>query len=184
MVNLKKIGKRIAFLRKECGYTGEELAERLQVSPQAISKWENARCLPETAILPELAKALNCSIDNLLQPEELFILEAMYTDGQTQIPVTRFINDMVRGNTLNIYVNTPFIGAFIESDRLKILTVKFQTPRGIYFAHALQNENLFLDKESICFANDKPFQIVGAYYGNEKEYSSAMQKMQHYQYFK
>lgn len=32
--------------------------------------------------------------------------------------------------------------------------------------------------------SDEPFQIIGAYYGNEKEYSSAMQKMQHYQYFK
>lgn len=184
MVNLKKTGKRIASLRKECGYTGEELAERLQVSPQAVSKWENARCLPETAILPELAEALNCSIDNLLQPEELFILEAMYTDGQTQIPVTRFVNNMVRGNALNIYVNAPFVGASIESERLKVLTVKFQTPKGIYFSYALQNENLVLDKKSTCFTGDKPFQIIDAYYGNEKEYASAMQKMEHYEYFK
>lgn len=184
MINLVEFGNKIASLRKEHGYTGEELAERLGVSPQAVSKWENAKCLPETATLPALAEALDCSIDSLLYSKELFILEAVYTDGQMQIPVTRFINDMVRGNALNIYVNPPFIGASIESDRLKILTVKFQTSRGIYFAYALQNENLFLDKECTCFASDKPFQIIGAYYGNEKEYSSAMQKMQHYQYFK
>lgn len=98
MIDLEKIGKRIASLRKERGYTGEQLAELLQVSPQAVSKWENAKCLPETAILPSLAQVLDCSIDSLLYPRELFILEAIYTDGQTHIPVTHFVNDMVRDN--------------------------------------------------------------------------------------
>lgn len=184
MIDLQKIGMRIATLRKERGYTGEELAERLHISPQAISKWENAKCLPETAILPDLAEALECSIDSLLCPRELFILEAIYTDGQTSIPVTRFVNDMVRDNTLNIYVNAPFVGTVIDNDRLKLLTVKFQTPKGIFYAFALQNENLLLDKESTGFAEDQSFRVIGAYYGNEKEYSSAMQKMEHYEYFK
>lgn len=184
MIELEKIGKRIASLRKERGYTGEELAERLHISPQAVSKWENAKCLPETSILPALAQALDCSIDSLLSPRELFILEAVYTDGQTHIPITHFINDMVRDNALNIYVNTPFTGALLESDRLKVLTVKFQTPKGIYFSYTVQNENLILDKNSVCFSGDKAFQIIGAYYGNEKEYSSVMHKMEHYEYFK
>lgn len=184
MIDLEKTGKRIASLRKERGYTGEELAERLHVSPQAVSKWENAKCLPETAILPALAQALDCSIDSLLSPRELFILEAVCTDGQTHIPVTHFVDNIVRDNALNIYVNAPFVGASLESDRLKVLTVKFQTPKGVYFSYALQNENLLLDKESIGHASDKPFQIIGAYYGNEKGYSSVMQKMEHYEYFK
>ncbi|MCM1155419.1 MAG: helix-turn-helix domain-containing protein [Roseburia sp.] len=184
MINLEKTGKQIAFLRRERGYTGEGLAERLGVSPQAISKWENAKCLPETAILPELAKALDCSIDDLLCPRELFILEAVYTDGVEHIPVTHFINGMVHHNTLNIYVNEAFVGADIKSGRLKILTVKFQTPQGIFFTHALQNENLFLDKNSTGATGDESFRIVGAYYGNEKVFSDAMQKMEHYEYFK
>lgn len=184
MIDLDKIGKRIAFLRKERGYTGEGLAEKLGVSPQAVSKWENAKCLPETAILPDLAEALDCSIDSLLCPRELFILEAVYTDGVEQVSVTRFVNDMVRNNALNIYVNAPFIGADFKSDRLKVLTVIFQTPKGIFYSYALQNENLILNKESTCFTGDKPFQIIGAYYGNEKEFTSAMQKMEHYEYFK
>ena len=184
MIDLIKVSRQIATLRRERGYTGEELAERLHVSPQAISKWENAKCLPETAILPALAEALDCSIDSLLNPRELFILEAVYTDGQTHIPVTHFVNNMVRDNTLNIYVNASFIGASLESDRLKALTVKFQTPKGIFFSYALQNENLILDKESEHFTVDKEFQVIGAYYGNEKEYSSVMRKMEHYEYFK
>lgn len=184
MIELEKTGKRIALLRKERGYTGEALAEKLKVSPQAVSKWENGRCLPETAILPSLAEALDCSIDSLLCPRELFILEAVYTDGKTHIPVTRFLDDMVRDNTLDIYVNTPFVGVSIEDGRLKILTVKFQTPEGIFFTHAVQNEPLFMNKKSGGSTDDKAFQIIGAYYGNENKYSSVMQKMEHYEYFK
>ncbi|MDE6619576.1 MAG: helix-turn-helix domain-containing protein [Lachnospiraceae bacterium] len=184
MIDVVKIGKRIASLRKERGYTGEQLAERLQVSPQAVSKWENAKCLPETAILPALAEALHCSIDSLLLPRELFILEAVYTDGQTQIPVTAFVNALVRDNTLNICVNEMFMGVSLESDRLKMLTVKYQTSKGIYFCYALQNENLILNKESTDYAGGKAFELLGAYYGNEKEYSSVLHKMEHYEYFK
>lgn len=184
MMDLEKIGKRIASLRREKGYTGEALAERLHISPQAISKWENAKCLPETSVLPALAQALDCSIDSLLCPRELFILEAVYTDGQTHIPITHFVNNMVRDNSLNICVNAPFLGVSLESDRLKLLTVKFQTPKGIFFSYALQNDSLILDKESIGSAQEQSFQMIDAYYGNEKEYSSALQKMKHYEYFK
>ncbi len=184
MIDLEKIGKKIASMRRERGYTGEELAERLHVSPQAVSKWENARCLPETAILPSLADALDCSIDSLLYPRELFILEAIYTDGKTHIPITHFINGLVHDNTLNICVTPSFTGVSLESTRLKLLTVKFQTPKGVYFSYALQNETLFLNKESSGFTSGLPFQLVGAYYGNDAEHSSAMGKMEHYEYFK
>ena len=51
MIDMEKVGKKIASLRRERGYTGEQLAQRLQVSPQAVSKWENAKCLPETSCL-------------------------------------------------------------------------------------------------------------------------------------
>lgn len=184
MIDMEKVGKKIASLRKERGYTGEQLAQRLQVSPQAVSKWENAKCLPETSVLPGLAEALDCSIDSLLYPQELFILEAVYTDGETHIPVTHFINNLVRDNSLNIYVNTPFTGACLESGRMTVLTVKYQTPKGIFFTFAPQNEQLVLDKESESFAGDKAFQVIGAYYGNGKEYSSVMRKMEHYEYFR
>lgn len=184
MIDLEKVGKRISTLRRERKLTGEALAELLQVSPQAVSKWENARCLPETAVLPALAEALDCSIDSLLRPRELFVLEAFYTDGQTPIPVTHFVDGMVRDNKLCIYVTEPFLGVSMESDRLKLLTVKYQTSKGIFFAYALQNDTLALDKDSVCFAADQPFQVIGAYYGNEKDFSSAMQKMRHYEYFK
>lgn len=182
-MDLEKIGKRIASLRKERGYTGEALAERLHVSPQAVSKWENARCLPETGLLPALAEALDCSIDSLLCPREFFILEAFYTDGQTKIPVTQFLNGMVRDNGLNIHVNEMFLGVSLPGERLKVLTVKYQTPEGSFFSYALQDADLILNKESVGFSEGQSFQIIGAWYGNERDFSSAMQKLKHYEYF-
>ena len=62
------VGKQIANLRKKNGFTQEELAEKLEISPQAISKWENGHTFPETIMLPLLAKTLNCSIDSILTP--------------------------------------------------------------------------------------------------------------------
>ncbi len=69
MIDTKKFGERIATLRKECGFTGERFAELLDVSPQAISKWETGKNLPETALLPAISKLLGVSIDSLFIPE-------------------------------------------------------------------------------------------------------------------
>ena len=60
------IGSVIMSKRKALGYTQQALADKLNVSFQAISKWENGTNYPETDILPMLASALNTSIDSLL----------------------------------------------------------------------------------------------------------------------
>jgi len=68
MLNNVDIGKKIALLRKQNGFTQDDLAEKLGITAQAISKWENGHTLPETALLPLLAKMLNSSIDSILMP--------------------------------------------------------------------------------------------------------------------
>ena len=62
------VGNQIAALRKKNGFTQEELSEKLGITAQAVSKWENGHALPETAILPLLAEVLGCSIDSILAP--------------------------------------------------------------------------------------------------------------------
>ena len=54
-----KLGNRLASIRKEKGYSQEELAEKLGVSRQAISKWECGEASPDTDNLIELAKIYN-----------------------------------------------------------------------------------------------------------------------------
>ncbi len=55
-MNLNYLGDTIRTLRKRVGLTQEELAEKVNISPQAISKWENVACQKHK--LPRLAKLL------------------------------------------------------------------------------------------------------------------------------
>lgn len=60
------LGKRVGLLRREKGITQEALAEKLGVTPQAVSKWENDISCPDIGLLPELARLLGVSTDELL----------------------------------------------------------------------------------------------------------------------
>lgn len=55
----------IQKFRKRIGMTQEELAEKLGVTFQAVSKWENAKSTPDILFLPTMAELFNCSIDDL-----------------------------------------------------------------------------------------------------------------------
>lgn len=61
-----KINEQIAFLRKQKGFTQEELANILGVTNQAVSKWESAQCCPDIQLLPDIAKLFDVSVDELL----------------------------------------------------------------------------------------------------------------------
>ena len=64
-----KISENIVALRKQAGITQEDLANRLHVSNQAVSKWEVGKCCPDIEFLPELAAFFEVSIDELLLGE-------------------------------------------------------------------------------------------------------------------
>ena len=64
------IGKRIAALRRETGLKQDDLAQMLEVSPQAVSKWENDQTCPDISLLPMLAKILGVSVDELLSGKQ------------------------------------------------------------------------------------------------------------------
>jgi len=81
MLDNRKIGNQIAALRRQRGYTQEQLAEQLDISPQAISKWENGHTLPETAQLPALAKLLHSSIDAILTPVDVVVGDVISLGG-------------------------------------------------------------------------------------------------------
>ena len=62
----ESIGNRISKYRKAKGLTQEELAAKLGVSSQAVSKWENDASCPDIALLAQLCKTLGISTDELL----------------------------------------------------------------------------------------------------------------------
>ena len=61
------LGRRIARLRLEYGMTQERLAMKMGVTAQAVSKWENDLSAPDITLLPELARTLGVTVDELLE---------------------------------------------------------------------------------------------------------------------
>ena len=60
------LGKRISTLRKQKDLRQDDIAQLLDVSPQAVSKWENDQTCPDIGLLPKLAKILGVTTDELL----------------------------------------------------------------------------------------------------------------------
>ncbi len=65
MDSKSNIGERIAYYRRLNAMTQEKLAQKLNVSTQAVSKWEQKITSPDIMLLPELASIFNISIDEL-----------------------------------------------------------------------------------------------------------------------
>ena len=65
-----KIANRLVELRKKSGLSQEQLADKLGLSRQAVSKWERAEASPDTDNLICLAKLYNVSLDDLLSSDE------------------------------------------------------------------------------------------------------------------
>ena len=64
-----KIGKFIAECRKKNKLTQMQLAEKLNITDRAISKWENGRAMPDSSLMLDLCKELNISVNELLSGE-------------------------------------------------------------------------------------------------------------------
>lgn len=66
-----KIGKFISQCRKKKQLTQSELAEKLNITDRAISKWENGLCLPDSGTMPALCEILNITINDLFSGEKV-----------------------------------------------------------------------------------------------------------------
>ena len=89
MIDVKSVGNHIAELRKTKGLTQNDLGERLNVSFQAVSKWERGETLPDTAILPDIADVLETTVDNILSGGKA----AVHFRGKISV------SDMIQGLT-------------------------------------------------------------------------------------
>lgn len=64
-----KIGRFIADRRKANHMTQMQLAEKLNITDRAVSKWETGKSLPDVAVMPELCRLLNITINDLFNGE-------------------------------------------------------------------------------------------------------------------
>ena len=70
-MDAKITGCFIAQLRKELGLTQKELAEKLEVTDKAISRWETGKGLPDTSLLKPLAEIFGVSVGELLSGKRM-----------------------------------------------------------------------------------------------------------------
>lgn len=184
MIQESLVGKRISMLRKEKQLSQEQLAERLMVSPQAVSKWETGKSLPETATLPVLSKVLGCPIDHILLPQELIVLSAVYTDGHMSENVTFYVNARVTGSKLLFPVSELTLPAPLSGGRMKLLLVKYETPAGVFYTCVPQGEVLTLDSASTgASLPEEGLRFIYGRYGNEAGSRDILNKLEHYNHF-
>lgn len=70
-MDAKEIGRFICSLRKDKGLTQSALAELLNISNRTVSKWETGEGLPDISLLPDLAKVLGVTTDEILEGKKV-----------------------------------------------------------------------------------------------------------------
>lgn len=94
MLNLENIGNKITKRRKKLKMTQNALADKLFVTHQAVSKWENGKSIPSIEILYDLTTILDVSIDYLLKDAETFDndYETVIKQTSREAAIHKFLN--------------------------------------------------------------------------------------------
>lgn len=92
-MNQEKIGKFLSERRKEKNLTQEQVAEKLHVSINAVSKWERGICLMDMSLLKPLSKILDVNVVDILSGEKV-------TSNQMQEKYEESIENIVKVNEI------------------------------------------------------------------------------------
>ncbi len=96
MIDFVKVGGRIASHRKRLGLSQEELASRLYVTRQAVSKWEKGASVPSVELLCELARLYSVSFEELL---------GLFTDAPSELDPENIFKGHDRGYIISKIVS-------------------------------------------------------------------------------
>lgn len=110
------VGRKIAELRKAQGLTQDELSEKLGVTPQAVSKWENDLSYPDILLLPQLAQLFDVTVDELLSnfpKKETTMLPAGKKQNLDDL-VFRIILNSADGDKMRVNLPMPLVKMGLE----------------------------------------------------------------------
>ena len=131
-MNLEEFGKGISNLRQNANLTQDELAMRMGVTPQAISKWERGQSLPDLSILSDLCRVLNVSSDLLLGLEYNNFTEN--NDAETQDVILQNLRTsmdpaaIIFGKDLiQVFIDSPYI-ELMAAERMQMSKEGFLLP--------------------------------------------------------
>lgn len=113
---IETFGQRFARLRKEKKLTQEDIALKVNVSAQAVSKWENDISLPDITLLIELSEILEVSVDELLGKKESNKVELVEESKRKSIDeMFLCINVLDGGNKVKVKLPLKLIKICVES---------------------------------------------------------------------
>ena len=110
------VGRRISMLRKEKGITQEGLAEKLGVSPQAVSKWENDVSYPDIQLLPKLSEMFEVTVDDLLSNKEKKLVQILPEEKRKSPDdmLLRIVVNSADGDKVRINLPIPLVKLGME----------------------------------------------------------------------
>lgn len=157
-MNSDKIGKYLIELRKSKNLTQEQLAERIGVSSNTISKWENGINIPDTYFLFELSKEFGVNIQDLLNGEKIYnVLDS----NSLFIKAITFYNSIFKKKILRVFVS--FVIILVICFSILYTIVNFNKNRVYDISSSTDKYSLngFLvlnPKEAIFFINNFYFE--------------------------
>lgn len=111
----ESLGKRLADLRREKNWTQDVVAEQLDVSPQAVSKWENDISCPDILLLPRIADLFGITLDELFGRKEA---EPRLVPEEERLPADKLLLKIrvnsSDGDKVNINLPIPLVKAALE----------------------------------------------------------------------
>lgn len=112
----KTIGKKLYDLRKQSGFTQDYVAEKLGVSAQAVSKWENDIACPDIMTLPNIAELYDITIDELFENDEVqsnVKFEKPEQINQNELLLRVYV-DTVNGDVVKVSLPYPVVKELIN----------------------------------------------------------------------
>ena len=109
------IGTRIGRWRRKAGLTQEDLAVKLGVTPQAVSKWENDISCPDISLLPELVKILGVTFDELLtgKKEDVVMVPESQRKNLDDMTLRIFVHS-AQGDKVKLNLPMPLVKVTLE----------------------------------------------------------------------
>lgn len=152
-MNKEKISKFIYSCRKEQKLTQQELADRLYVSSNAISKWERGICLPDVTTFDKVAEVLNVSVAELVAGEKI-------SDNSDKKIYDNILINNIRENYKKMKVKNRiiiFLISFIVFVIITILSVFFYNNYNNITTYSFtgNSENFKFDNGTIVFSRKK-----------------------------
>lgn len=103
-MNQEDIGKFIAKCRKDKQLTQAQLADMLNITDRAVSKWETGKCMPDSSIMLELCKLLDISVNELLSGEAVDQRDREKKADENLIALKRKSEKQIKRNTMYIMI--------------------------------------------------------------------------------